>query len=88
MSHKLFFSVIPFDFTLVTAERAVTGQGKRAYIVWELEGDIKAGIFGVRGNFFDFRISYVAGKGILDIKNAIINILGFALCEHLHTSFG
>ena len=64
------------------AALAMTGS------VWafELKSDFEVCILGVGGYFFDFGVSDIAGEGIFYVPEAIVNIIGTALCEHLNNA--
>jgi len=49
-----------------------------------LKSDFEVRVLGVEGDFFDFGFPYIAGKGILDVPDAIGNIVGRALGEHFN----
>ena len=50
--------------------------------------DFKVEVCRIDGDFFDFGVSYIAGKGILYFPDAIVNIFIRALGKHLNGAVG
>jgi hypothetical protein len=55
---------------------------------WELvlKSNFEFYMLGVKGRFFDFSLSYIAGKGFFDVSNASGNVIGGALGKHLYSA--
>ena len=53
-----------------------------------LIGDFEVAVCRINGDFLDFGISYIAGKGILYFPDAVVSIFIRALGEHLYSAIG
>jgi len=54
----------------------------------KLKGNFEFGVSWVGGDFFYFVLSYITGKGVLDVLDASSNIIFVALGEHFHSTIG
>lgn len=48
-----------------------------------LKGDLEVRVFRVGEDFFDFRFSYIAGKILFNVPDAIFYVIRTSLGEHL-----
>ena len=53
-----------------------------------LIGNFEVEVLRVNGDFFDFGLSYIAGKGVLSFPDAVVNICIGALGKHLNGAVG
>ena len=61
----------------------------QAFLFWLddiLEGNFEVHVLGVDGDFFDFGLSYIAGKGFIDVFDASSNFISGALGKHFDST--
>lgn len=55
---------------------------------WELvlKSNFELYVFRIERCFFDFSLSYIAGKGFFDVSNTGGDVIGGALGKHLYSA--